>query len=97
MIPDPDLEVSNLMCATKRDLYEARLKARRDRVAEMAGSRQEGRQAGRQEGQLVGRILNYQEILNVPQTPETELYERTPDELTELADRLKKQVDEARG
>jgi predicted transposase/invertase (TIGR01784 family) len=76
------LEVLNVMSLNdrEREVYQAKLKARRDRNAEI------------QDARLSGRILAYQEILNLPITPEEDLQTMSLEELQALVEALKKQV-----
>ena len=57
--------------------YQSQLKARRDRVADLKDSRDEGRAEGRAEGleagDVIGRIHAYQSLLQAPLTPREEL------------------------
>lgn len=66
----------------EREIYEGRLKGRRDRAAEKAGLI------------LVGQITGYQSILKQPVSSQEELFAMTLEELTQLADALKTQLTE---
>ena len=54
--------------------------------------RQEGRQVGRQEGTLIGRVETFQELLGITEPTREELSNFDIPQLTELADRLQRQL-----
>ena len=71
-----------------RELYEARLKEKRD----IATLRKVEREEGRAEGDLIGRIHLCQAELGLKTTPHDELVAMSLDDLKQLADQLRKQL-----
>jgi predicted transposase/invertase (TIGR01784 family) len=81
----------------ERELYEGRLKARRDRAAEMQDAREEGESEGLRKGELIGRIRTLEELLGLPVTARDNLARMTDAEREELADRLRQQAAAGKG
>ena len=80
------LEVLNMMTQSEleRERYEARLKGMRDQSSSRFGEREMGK--------LMGEIRVCQLLLKQPQTPEEELEKLSLDDLSRLADQLRKQA-----
>ena len=87
----------------ERERYEARLKAQFDRNTLLrAGDRrheeglqeglQQGREQGRALGEKIGMIHAYEQLLNLPQTPDAELAALSLEELTSKAEKLQQQL-----
>jgi predicted transposase/invertase (TIGR01784 family) len=80
------LEVLNVMTQNDRDreIYEGRLKQRRDRTAELEDAREQG--------VLIGRIQAYQELFGQAPTSEAELKNLSLEQLSALLEQLRKQA-----
>jgi predicted transposase/invertase (TIGR01784 family) len=88
------LEVLNVVALNdhERELYEGRIKARRDEEA-----RKKDREEAVDCGIMMMTIWSHQDSLGQPRTPREELSLLSLAELTELAERLKKQAASAKG
>lgn len=93
------LEVLTVMTQNdiEREIYEGRIKARRDRSSELRGARQEGVEEGLEKGQLIGIIQTYEKMLRLPRTSKEELYALPIAELEALAQQLEKQASSPKG
>ncbi len=74
-----------------REIYEGRLKARRDERAKMSGALEQGMQQGVEKGLLVGRIQMCQELLGVEGASRAELETLDIENLQRIADELRGQ------
>jgi predicted transposase/invertase (TIGR01784 family) len=96
------LEVLGMMSHDdrEREIYEGRLKARRDRAAELQDAsdegrkegHKEGRKEGRAEGESIGRILTLQELLGLPPMPREQLEAMAAEDLAKLAAELQQRM-----
>jgi ribosomal protein L19E len=95
------LEVLNVMTQNdrERELYEGRLKARRDMAAHREGGREEGIKEGIKEGReqerkeaAIHRIRVYRQLLKDSPFSEEQLRATPLDELVRLADELEQSV-----
>ena len=73
-------------------MYDAREKANRDFQTAISSAHQEGEVKGRQEGTLIGRVETFQELLGITEPTREELSNFDIPQLTELADRLQRQL-----
>jgi predicted transposase/invertase (TIGR01784 family) len=99
------LEVMNVLTQNdrERELYEGRLKARRDQAAlvhDVVQALQEGREEGhkeglkegREKGMLIGRIQAYEELLGRPPSSAADLQALSLEQLAERVDQLRAQL-----
>jgi hypothetical protein len=80
------LEVLTIMSQNEleREIYEGRIKARRDRASERRGALDQG--------EWIGRILLCQDLLGLPLTPRDELSDKVIEDLISLATELQQKV-----